>query len=82
MEVAKVTSKGQITLPKSIREKFHIVTGDMVAFVLTGNKAELIRLGSPEDFYGSIHVKKEQDFKQIRTIIKRKKAKEAAGEGE
>ncbi len=29
-----VTSKGQITLPKAIREKLHIGAGDRVEFVL------------------------------------------------
>lgn len=81
MEVAKVTSKGQVTLPKNIRDKFHITTGDLIAFVISGNKAELMRLGSLDDFYGSIPVKNEQDFKNIRYFTKRKKGKEVACEG-
>jgi AbrB family looped-hinge helix DNA binding protein len=32
MEVAKVTSKGQITIPQDIRAKMHIKTGDKVIF--------------------------------------------------
>jgi AbrB family looped-hinge helix DNA binding protein len=38
MELAKVTSKGQITIPKDIREKLNIKTGDKVIFIEEGNK--------------------------------------------
>lgn len=34
MSVAKLTSKGQITIPKSIRERFGLRTGDRVKFVV------------------------------------------------
>lgn len=30
---ATITSKGQITLPKSIRDRLHLTTGDRVAFI-------------------------------------------------
>jgi len=33
LEVAKVMSKGQITLPKDIREKLSVSTGDRVALL-------------------------------------------------
>lgn len=33
MEQAKVTSKGQITIPKKIREKLNISPGDKINFV-------------------------------------------------
>ena len=33
MEVAKVMPKGQITLPKEIREKLSVDTGDRVALI-------------------------------------------------
>ena len=32
MELAKVTSKGQITVPSEIRKKLHLRTGDKVVF--------------------------------------------------
>lgn len=34
MPTATVTSKGQITLPKSIREHLHVDQGDQVEFVI------------------------------------------------
>lgn len=32
MPHAKITSKGQITLPKSVRERLHVAPGDRVVF--------------------------------------------------
>ncbi len=31
MEIAKLTSKGQMTIPKRLRERFHMEAGDLVA---------------------------------------------------
>lgn len=31
---ATVTSKGQVTLPKALREKLHVAPGDRIEFVL------------------------------------------------
>jgi AbrB family looped-hinge helix DNA binding protein len=33
MEVSRVTSKGQITIPKAIRERLNLEEGDKVAFI-------------------------------------------------
>ena len=33
MEVARITSKGQITIPKAIRERLNLAEGDKVAFI-------------------------------------------------
>ncbi len=35
MSGAKLTSKGQITLPKSVRDRLRLATGDRVEFVET-----------------------------------------------
>jgi len=32
MSIATLTSKGQVTLPKDIRTKLHLVTGEKIAF--------------------------------------------------
>ncbi len=81
METAKVTSKGQITLPRALREKLNIKKGDIVGFTVAAEKAEIVRLGSVEDFYGSIHVKGEQDFSHIREVVCETIARDAAHEG-
>jgi len=38
MEVAKITSKGQITIPIDIRKKLNLKNGDKVIFIEDGDK--------------------------------------------
>jgi antitoxin PrlF len=38
MELAKLTSKGQITIPKEIRDKLKLKTGDKVIFIYEEDK--------------------------------------------
>lgn len=38
MELAKITSKGQITIPKEIRRKLGVKDGDKVLFVEEGGR--------------------------------------------
>lgn len=40
---AKVTSKGQVTLPKAVRDALGIEAGDRVVFRVEGNRALLAR---------------------------------------
>ncbi|MCK9991307.1 MAG: AbrB/MazE/SpoVT family DNA-binding domain-containing protein [Rugosibacter sp.] len=50
MELARVTAKGQATIPKRIREAAHIREGDMLAFELDSNNRIIIkRIDSPID---------------------------------
>lgn len=42
MELAKITSKGQITLPIAIRKKLGVKDGDKVAFIENGNQIVLV----------------------------------------
>jgi antitoxin PrlF len=37
MATATLTSKGQITLPKEVREHFHLSEGDRLEFVIRGD---------------------------------------------
>ncbi|WP_419663514.1 transcriptional regulator, AbrB family [Desulfosarcina variabilis str. Montpellier] len=43
MALSTITSKGQITIPKAIREKLMIDTGDKIEFILTNEREALIR---------------------------------------
>ena len=43
MPTATLTSKGQITLPKAIRDKFHLHPGDRVEFILQGNEEVVMK---------------------------------------
>jgi AbrB family looped-hinge helix DNA binding protein len=43
---SKVMSKGQVTIPKDIREVLGIHTGDHVTFVVEGNNVRLVNSAS------------------------------------
>jgi antitoxin PrlF len=50
MELARVTAKGQATIPKRIREAAHIREGDMLAFDMDSNNRIIIkRIDQPVD---------------------------------
>lgn len=42
MELAKITSKGQITIPIGIRKKLGLKDGDKVLFLEEGNKVVMV----------------------------------------
>lgn len=45
--IATLTSKGQITIPKTIRQKLSLHTGGHVSFVVIGDHAELTPISTP-----------------------------------
>ena len=38
-----MTSKGQVTIPKDIRDSLHLNTGDKIEFILTQSKEVILR---------------------------------------
>jgi len=42
MPHSKITSKGQITIPKNVRKKFNLKTGDKVDFVIENDILKLV----------------------------------------
>ena len=57
MPTATVTSKGQLTLPKEVREHLHIGEGDRVDFQIDGVGEVRVRplVGSVEDLFGVLY---------------------------
>lgn len=49
MESVSVTSKGQVTIPKEIRQKMGIRAGSRVAMRLVGDHAELVVVSQPAE---------------------------------
>jgi len=43
MSIAKVTSKGQVTVPKAVRERLGLVSGDELEFVEDGGQMVIRR---------------------------------------
>ena len=46
MPTSTLTSRGQTTIPKSIREALHLQPGDQVEFILEGDEVVLRRAGA------------------------------------
>ncbi|WP_051297303.1 AbrB/MazE/SpoVT family DNA-binding domain-containing protein [Brevibacterium album] len=57
MSEATVTSKGQITLPKELRDELHLTTGSKVAFIRAGEGLYRLipRTRSIRDLIGILH---------------------------
>jgi antitoxin PrlF len=53
---AKITSKGQVTVPKAVREALGIKEGDAVVFRVEGNRAMLARTADFLSLAGSVKV--------------------------
>lgn len=80
---SKVTRKGQITIPKEIRDRLRVREGEKVVFVLRGNEVVLkVIRGTILDLKGTVkpHAHPE-DFGEIRKSVKRAVAKRIAGNG-
>ncbi|MBW1902206.1 MAG: AbrB/MazE/SpoVT family DNA-binding domain-containing protein [Deltaproteobacteria bacterium] len=57
MALATITTKGQITIPKAVRDSLRLHTGDKMEFVLTNNREVLLRPISKkvDDIFGKLH---------------------------
>jgi antitoxin PrlF len=56
MATATMTSKGQITIPKAVRDSLHLDTGDRVEFILHGDEAVLKPVTkSVDEVFGILH---------------------------
>ena len=69
MEAAKITFKGQVTIPKKVRTVLGIQAGDLVIFSIEGKNAVLKPFikKSLLDFYGTMPVKRKYPgFEAIR----------------
>ncbi len=69
--VAKLTSKGQITVPKVVRDTLALRPGDRVLFRLEDHRAVLARTEDFLDLAGSVPVppgKKGADWQQVRHV--------------
>ena len=71
MKVAKITAKGQVTIPKEIREALGVDAGDSVQFVVEANQTLLrpIKKRNLTDYYGVFAVDKENPTaKRVREL--------------
>ena len=57
MALATITTKGQVTIPKSVRDSLMLSTGDKIEFVVTNKREALIRPISKkvDEVFGLLH---------------------------
>ena len=57
MALATITSKGQITIPKAVRDSLRLHAGDKVEFLVTESKEALLRpiTKKVDDVFGRLH---------------------------
>ena len=53
---ARVTSKGQVTVPKAVRDALGIADGDEIVFRVEGHRAVLAKVPSFLDLGGTVSV--------------------------
>ena len=76
--MAKVTSKGQVTIPKAIRSALGITEGDTVMFKLEEQHAVITRIPDLMELAGSVKVpedKRGRSWDEIRSIVRQERAK-------
>jgi len=75
---AKVTSKGQVTVPKAVRDALGIKEGDEVVFRVEGKRAVLARTPDFLDLAGMIRVPAARRNVAWDEVIRRTRADRAA----
>ena len=75
---AKVTSKGQVTVPKVVRDALGIKEGDEVVFRVEGNRAVLARTPDFLELAGTIRVPAAKRNVAWDEVIRRTKSDRAA----
>lgn len=57
MVTSTLTSKGQITIPKAVRDRLRLHTGDRVEFVLSGDQEAVLKpmTKSVDEVFGRLH---------------------------
>ena len=78
--LATVTSKGQVTIPKEIRDFLHIRTNDKVDFILDGERVLLAPVKTLLDLRGAVRSEGKGDFSQERARAKAAVAKRVSEE--
>ena len=71
MTTAKIGRRGQITLPREVRERLQLFEGQRIAFVVKGDNLTLQPLTSSlRNLRGSVRVDGPQDFDEVRAAVK------------
>ena len=75
---ARLTSKGQVTLPKAVREALGLEAGDQVVFRVEGRRAFLARTTDLLDLAGTVSVpasKRGAPWEEVRRQVRSARAR-------
>lgn len=82
MVTAKMTSKGQITLPKELRKLLNVSTGSVLVFEKDDDKIIIKAARTFKEFKGCLKNKgKTDDFDEMRKKAKKHAGRKAARNG-
>jgi AbrB family looped-hinge helix DNA binding protein len=78
-----ITRKGQVTIPKAIRDRLGVKEGEKVLFVMRGEEVVLkVVKGTILDLRGSVRSSAHpEDFEKIRQSVRQAVAKKVVGHG-
>ena len=78
-----ITRKGQVTIPKAIRDRLGVKEGEKVLFVMRGEEVVLrVVKGTILDLRGSVQpAAHPEDFEKIRRSVKQAVANKVVGHG-
>jgi AbrB family looped-hinge helix DNA binding protein len=78
-----ITRKGQVTIPKAIRDRLGVKEGEKVRFVMRGEEVVLkVIKGTILDLRGSVEPSAHsEDFEKVRQSVKQAVAKKVVGHG-
>jgi antitoxin PrlF len=74
---ARLTSKGQVTVPKAVRDALHLHEGDQVVFRVRGDHAVMSRTGNFLDLAGTVDVpaaRQGTPWDEVRRVTRRARA--------
>jgi antitoxin PrlF len=74
---AQLSSKGQLTVPKAVRDALGLAEGDQVVFRVQGRRALLARTPNLLDLAGSVPVPAEKRGTQWQEVRRRTRAARA-----
>ncbi|MBI2942380.1 MAG: AbrB/MazE/SpoVT family DNA-binding domain-containing protein [Chloroflexi bacterium] len=80
MPVARITSKGQITIPKEVRERLGVQPGDALDFHFEAGRLEVRPVRRPRlaDFRGLFRVAHARDFAEERSLARQARGRRLA----
>ena len=81
MHIAKLTNKGQITIPKTVRQSLGLHPGDKLEFIINKNDEVLFKpiVKKVDDVFGKLHKpdRKSVSVKAMDAAIKQKMKEQA-----